>query len=308
MDTLDFYAGVFVFNPLDDESHLERIEKNITSICIAQNSSPLSIFVEVLLNKSIVDNGGLGVGPQTQKLVDTLQDKYGFRVREFSGVNANSRGYRNLLEFGQKRTSADKIVVFADDYIIPSFWFDTMQEAFDKKKDAGFITPATCNVVQTNLINNFDPHPSWDIRVSPKGDHSRMGYETTYKGVEIEHIEDIAKTFLSFEVIDFVPPPSFETTVFTRGLIEEVGFFPEEYYSTFYDNDYFRMIKEKEIKGYIAKNCFAFHYGKGGTKSFYKETADEKFIGSPVEHQLYSDIEVWNKRWGDSVSPWWGSK
>ena len=75
MDTLDFYAGVFVFNPLDDESHLERIEKNITSICIAQNSSPLSIFVEVLLNKSIVDNGGLGVGPQTQKLVDTLQDK-----------------------------------------------------------------------------------------------------------------------------------------------------------------------------------------------------------------------------------------
>ena len=307
MEPINFYAGIFVFNPLDDESHLERIEKNITSICIARDASPLMIFVDVLLNKSTTQTGEPGVGLKTQELVSNLQDKYGFQVRDFRGENSCSKGYRDLLEFGHVNIQAEKLVVFADDYIIPSFWFDTMQEAYERVKDAGFITPATCNVSQKNLVNSFQPHPSWDIKVSRKGDHNRWNYETTYKGVEIQHIEDLAKTFLSLDIVDFVPPPSFETTVFTRELIEKVGFFPEGYYSIFYDNDYFRIIQSKGIKGYIAKNCFAFHYGKGGTKAFYKETADEKFIGSPVEHQLQADIALWNARWGESVSPWWGS-
>ena len=155
MSKINFYAGVFVFNPLDDESHLERIEKNITSICIARDTSPLSVFVDVLLNKSIVDNGSLGVGPRTQKLVDTLQDKYGFQVRDYTEENSCARGYRNLLSYGHQ-TDAPYVAVFADDYIIPSFWFDTMVKNFiNQVKDASFMVASTCNVAQTHLINSI---------------------------------------------------------------------------------------------------------------------------------------------------------
>jgi len=307
MSKINFYAGVFVFNPLDDESHLERIEKNITSICIARDTSPLSVFVDVLLNKSIVDNGSLGVGPRTQKLVDTLQDKYGFQVRDYTEENSCARGYRNLLSYGHQ-TDAPYVAVFADDYIIPSFWFDTMVKNFNQVKDASFMVASTCNVAQTHLINSFTPHPSWDIRVASKGDHNRLKYETTYAGVEIEHIETIAASFLNQGIVPFSPPPSFETTVFKKELLDSVGYIRPEYYSIFYDTDYFDTICRSGAKGYIAKNCFAFHYGKGGTKALYKDTADEKYANSPYENKLLSDLEFWNKRSGNNIQPWWGSK
>ena len=309
MIDVDFYAGIFVFNPLDDESHLERIEKVITSVCLARNkrsSCGCEVFVDVLLNKSIVDSGEVAVGPKTLELVSDLQDQHSFQVRNYTEENSCSRGYRNILSYGHTKTSAEYIVVFADDYIIPSFWFDKMVENFKNNEDASFMVASTCNVAQSNLINIFTPHPSWDVRVAEQGDHDRLNYETTYAGVEIEHIESIASSFLDYEIIPWSPPPSFETTVFKRNLLDEVGYILPDYYAIFYDTDYFNSIHESGAKGYIAKNCFAFHYGKGGTKSLYKKTADEKYVNSPYEDKLLSDINLWNSRSGNGVTPWWG--
>jgi hypothetical protein len=96
--------------------------------------------------------------------------------------------------------------------------------------------------------------------------------------------------------------------VFKRELIDQVGYIEDEYTQLFYDNDYFLKIYNRGFKGHIAKNCFIFHYGKGGTKAYYKETADEKFIDSPVDDLLQQDIEIWNKRTGQNVKPWWSKK
>jgi hypothetical protein len=308
---LEYFAGIFCFNPLDDPHHLERIEKNITSICIAAVRSGLKIKIVVGMNRSEVligDRKINGIGEQTETLIQNLNKKYSFDILDYVGTNANSRGYSKLMEYGFTNTDAKKIVIFADDYIMPYFWFDLMEKNFDAMPNAAFMTPATCYVAQDNLRYEIQNYPEWDIRVAEKGDHKKWNFQTIYGGVEIEHINEIAKTFVSNGIIPYCDPPSFETTVFKRSLIKEVGFIHEEYYSCFYDNDYFNMIKDKSFVGYIAKNCFIFHYGKGGTKALYKETADEKFKESPVHHQLISDLEIWNKRWKQNIKPWWGSK
>ena len=55
----------------------------------------------------------------------------------------------------------------------------------------------------------------------------------------------------------------------------------------------------------IQESHFALD-GKGGTKSLYKDTADEKFAESPVLEQIEEDCRIWNKRWGGNLKPWWG--
>lgn len=309
-NSLEFFGGIFVFNPLDDECHLERIENNINSICHAASLSKHRIKISIYLNKSKIlhlENIS-GIGQKTEEKILSLKEKYNFEILEYFGENAISKGYNLLLQHGHKHTDAKKIVVFADDYIMPYFWFDLIKLNFDKKQDASFMMPCTSYVAQKNLEMNFEPFPEWDIRIAEKGDHKKMNIKTIYGGVKIDHINEIAKKFIKNEIILYSDPPSFETTVFTRELIDQVGYIFPEYYSCFYDNDYFNMINKKMLRGYIAKNCFIFHYGKGGTKSLYKETADEKFKESPVNYQLLSDIEVWNKRWGKNVKPWWGKK
>ena len=96
--------------------------------------------------------------------------------------------------------------------------------------------------------------------------------------------------------------------MFRRKLIQNTGYIYSEYFRAFYDNDYFRMILLKGFKGAIGENVFIFHYGKGGNKALFTETADAKFKESPVVDQYHSDIAIWNRRWGESVKPWWGSK
>ena len=308
---LDFYGGIFVFNPLDDEYHLERIKNCITSICIAASQSKHNIKITVGLNKSIVKVNNqelIGVGKNTIDLIEKLKNEFNFNTIEHIGVNANSRGYDILLQYGHKNTDAKKIVIFADDYIMPNFWFDLMEIDFKLKQDAYFLMPSTCFVAQENLKYEMEFHPEWDVRVAEKGDHKKWNVKTIYGGVKIEHINEIAKRFVNNGLIDYCEPPSFETTIFKRKLIDIVGYIHNEYYSCFYDNDYFKLITNQNLKGYIAKNCFIFHYGKGATKALYKETADEKYEESPVIHQLLSDIAVWNRRWNQNVKPWWGKK
>lgn len=308
---IDFFSGIFVFNPLDDELHMERIQNNITSICEAAKVTKCRIKVVVALNKSKiqVENKIInGVGAITNDLIMNLQSLYNFEIIMYNGVNANSRGYNLLLKYGHQNTDAKYITIFADDYIMPNFWYDMMNINFKYHKDADFMMPATCFVAQENLRYNIDFMPEWDVRVAEKGDHKRLNIKTIYGGVKIEHINSIAKQFINNTNIPFYNPPSFETTVFKRELIDIVGYIHHEYFSCFYDNDYFKMIEQKKLKGYIAKNCFIFHYGKGATKALYKETADEKFEESPVIDELNSDIAVWNRRWGQNVRPWWGKK
>lgn len=310
-ENLDFFSGIFIFNPLDDIYHLERIEKNITSICQASIKTAHNVKVVIALNNSEINIEKMvvrGVGEETRKLIMNLQSLYNFEIIMYNGVNANSRGYNLLLKYGHQKTDAKFITIFADDYIMPNFWYDLMFVNFKYHKDSYFMMPSTCFVAQENLRYEIGYHPDWDVRVAPKGDHQKWGVKTIYGGVEIEHINQIAKKFINNSIIPFFDPPSFETTVFKRELIDKVGYIHEEYHSCFYDNDYFNLISRASLAGHIAKNCFIFHYGKGGTKSLYSETADEKFIGSPVEHQLNSDVSVWNKRWNQKVQPWWGKK
>ena len=191
---------------------------------------------------------------------------------------------------------------------MPNFWYDVINFNFKHTRDASFMVPATCFVSQNNLRYDIEYMPEWDVRVANKGDHKKWGYKTIYGGVKIDHINSIARQFVNNGVVPYCDPPSFETTVFKRELIDTVGYIHEEYFCCFYDSDYFKKIQQKKLKGYIAKNCFIFHYGKGGTKALYKETADEKYKESPVEQQLLNDVSVWNKRWRQNVKPWWGNK
>lgn len=64
------------------------------------------------------------------------------------------------------------------------------------------------------------------------------------------------------------------------------------------------MIKSG-VLGYISRKSFVFHYGKGGTSSLYKKTGDEKFSGSPVEKNLISDVDLYNKRNNTNAGYWW---
>mgnify|MGYP003134346006 CR=1 FL=1 len=311
-NNFDYYAGILCFNPLDDPYHLERIDNCIESIAKSANFTKKRVKIVIATNDTLVktnENELNGVGPETKMLISQKSKKYNIDLISYGKPNINScsRAYSFLTEYGKENTDAKKIVIFADDYIMPYFWFDIMDINF-KNNNASFITPATSFVAQENLKIDINFHPDWDVRIAEKGDHKKIKTKTIYSGVKIEHIDDIAKTMIKDGVSPWSFPPSFETTVFKRELLEEVGPIHDEYFSCFYDNDYFRMIAEKNFKGLIAKNCFIFHYGKGGTKALYKETADEKFKESPVEHQLISDVNTWNRRWSENVKPWWGKK
>ena len=311
---IDYYVGVFIFNPYDDVYHLERIMTCIKSIVnsIQNSNDKIRFSLGLFLNESKIENSNItGVGQKTkQSIASFLNEKNiseNVKVHKFSRENSCAKGYNSILKYGFQKTSAKKISVFADDYILPTSFFNIMDENF-RKNNVDFIVPSTTFVSQENLKINIDFHKDWDVRIASSGDQNRLNYKTIYGGVKIEHIDKINSSLVNLGVVDFSPPPSFETTFFTRNLVEKIGFIVDEYYSCFYDNDYFRMIGRQRLKGKIAKNCLAFHYGKGGTKSYHKETADEKYKGSPVEDKITNDVKVWNKRWGENVKPWWGKK
>ena len=122
-ENIDYYAGVFCFNPLDDPYHLERIERCLTSIIRAAKNTKLRIKVVVGLNMSVVQKKQniIGIGRITKNKIEEICNPLQIEMIEYNGINANSRGYSMLLEYGKLKTDASKIVVFADDYIIPFF-------------------------------------------------------------------------------------------------------------------------------------------------------------------------------------------
>lgn len=309
---IDIGGGIFLFNPVDDPYHMERIERNITSIAEAATDSNINVNLILMLNRSQVlgqPEGVMGIGKKTEKLIFYLADKFGLKTIDYTGINSCAKGYTEVLKYLHTQTDSKNMVVFADDYIMPKGWFDRMNNNFLANSNIDFIMPTTSFVAQNILRQDIGYHPDWDVRVAPKGDHVSYqgGYKTIYGGVTIEHINEIAQRFISNGTIPYYGDPSFETTVFTRNLVNIMGYPWHEYNQCFYDSDYFNMINNKKLGGLIAHNCWIFHYGKGGTKALYKETADEKFKESPVNHLLESDVAIWNKRWGGNIQPWWGS-
>ena len=303
----NYFIGIFIFNPLDDPYHFERIENCIDSVANAAARYKKKVRLALCLNLSSIKNENLiGVGPKTQKMLEEKIEKFDLEKLEYTGRNSCAQGYNHILKHGHKNTEAQKICVLADDYIMPYFWFDIMDRNFQNHHTTSFIMPCTSFVSQQNLKVDIEYHKDWDVRVAEKGYQNTTQYKTIFGGVKQDHVDKIAINCLTDSVIPYTDPPSFETTVFKRELIDKVGYIEDDYSQIFYDNDYFIKIQNSGLKGKIAKNCFIFHYGKGGTKSYYQETADEKYVDSPVQDLLLQDIKIWNKRTGQNVKPWWG--
>ena len=272
--------------------------------------SKSTVKIILCLNRSLIKQFSppiCGIGPKTDEFLKQTSDTYGLEIIEYVGANACAEGYRKIMKYLYENSNSSKIVVFADDYIVPTGWFDRMQTNFTNHSEYDFIMPSTSFVWQKNLMKEVQYHPDWDVRVAPKGDHKKWNYKTIYGGVKIEHVDKMAKKFINNPLVPYSGSPSFETTVFRRKLIKNTGYIYFEYFRAFYDNDYFRMILQKGFKGAIGENVFIFHYGKGGNKALFSETADGKYKESPIINQYHSDIATWNRRWGESVKPWWGS-
>lgn len=295
--------GVLVFNPLDDENHLERVEKSIKSIIRSCENSKYSSRVVIVLNESIIEHLGIrGVGEKTKKLVNNIiKDTFlDLKILSKSYNNSMARGYNYLLKYFHKETDVDKICVYADDYIIPKKWVDIILDEFNKFSDADFIMPSTTFVAQKNLFVPFKIPTHWEKNEIANG--NVLGISN---GVKIYDIDYISERLNSQRTIRYFAPPSFETTVFTRNFVDRYGYLCGDYYSLFFNREYFERSISRGAKGYISRKSFVFHYGKGGTKALYKETGDEKFAGSPVEINLINDVDLYNKRNNTNIAYWW---
>ena len=166
-------------------------------------------------------------------------------------------------------------------------------------KGVGIIV--SCYVVQHNLLVPFDVKPSWDCY---KIERPNVGI---HGGVSIKDVDKIARKQAHKKTIRYIPFASFETTVFTDSFLDRFGYVYKNYFSIFYNTEYFAVACTNGAKGYISHKSFIFHYGKGGTAARYKDR-DEKYKGSPSEKYLLNDIKLYNKRNGASIAPWWSAK
>ncbi len=305
-ERIDFGVGVLVFNPVDDPAHLERIQKCLSSIQVAiESASGLNIKVHVGLNHSQVDHLGVkGIGPKTQAWLDAFLSKHPdhFKATPFDEKNSLVYGYDFLLRGWKDQTEARRVVIFADDYILPRGWFSVVNREFSKRPDADFIMPSTCFVAQKNLLVPMKLPAHWELHRSETGEP--IGAKT---GVTIDDVDRISRKAGLLPTIRFVGPPSFETTVFTRAFLERFGTLHTEYYSMLYDFDYIVGAVTKGAVGYISRKAFVFHHGKGGTAAAYKATRDEKYKGSPVEEKLAHDVDLYNRRNNAKVPYFWKS-
>ena len=70
-EEIDYFVGIFIFNPLDDPYHLERIETCIDSTIKAAKKFKKTLRLVLCLNKSKVQGEEIiGLGPETLKMID----------------------------------------------------------------------------------------------------------------------------------------------------------------------------------------------------------------------------------------------
>jgi hypothetical protein len=284
-------VGVHVFNPTDDTYHNERIQTCLNSLQNALKTGSVSGGMVICLNTF------KGLGKACRGIINDFRDKYpDTDIIEQNQVLSPVLGYYKLQQQLINKNH-NYIVVYADDYIVPSCHFIKIKRLFSNK-NPDYIMPVSCFLPQAKLNKQITIKDSW-IK-SKYGIHG---------GVTIEEVNIIAKRY-----INNLPKPispnewnstnSFETTIFKSVILKDVGFTDPNFNYLFHNWDLFRRINTK-YHGIIADNCFIFHYGKGGTKSYYKETEDEKYNNSPVDVLLEQDIQYWNKKWGDNVKRWW---
>ena len=290
--------GILVFNPFDDEYHLERIQTCINSIIEAKDNYIYNDEISIYVLENLSSPIGLkvdGVGPITRNWLDNNKS-----ILKHEIVYTNSmmvKGYNELLKI-EYNDNCDYISVFADDYIMPNDWFNIILQKF--KDNIKFVMSSTTFVAQKNLLIPFRIRKKWELN---RRNNLIMGVN---RFVTIEDINIISKKIRFLNDIKYIESPSFESTLFHRSIMNEIGFLDTNYYSLFFNFDYFRRItKHFGNVGIISGNSFVFHYGKGGTKALYKKEGDEKHKDSPVESYLISDVERYNKQYGSNVDYFW---
>ncbi|HHP0449472.1 TPA: hypothetical protein ACRZZH_002295 [Vibrio harveyi] len=297
-----FSVGVLVFNPFDDIYHMERIRKTIDSLLRAKNiyetkSLGNSVNIYLLGNESLTHSGDIGLGQRTKALLEEYSRSTHVLYKSWS-KSMNVKGYNILLK-KMYNDGADYISVFADDYIVPIDWFSSVSKEF--KENIDFVMPATTFVAQTKLLVPFSIKKNWKLNY--RGD-DLLGVTS---GVQFEDVDSLARKCRFYPTIKYFPAPSFETTVFSRRFIDIKGFLCDDYYSLFYNHDFFHDLKKNALNGVISRKSFVFHHGKGGTNALYKKEGDEKFVGSPVESFLRSDVDLFNSRTSSNIEYWWES-
>lgn len=300
-------VGILVFNPTDDEYHLERITTCITSCISSIENSKSQVKLNILLNNSYVEHLKLkGVGKKTREIINQITQSINFEFELFDIEYNNSMayGYNFLLKNLYNDKSVSRIVIFADDYIIPKDWFAIIDSEFDKFPICDYITPSTSFVAQKNLLVPFQMQKHWVKNMVNEG----KDFVGISKGITVSDVDMISKKCKHFPTIKHVGPPSFETTIFKRETLTKFGFLCEEYFFLFFNSEYFIRLKNGGALGIISRKAFVFHYGKGGTKSIFKGTGDEKFTDSPFEKYLINDINIFNKRNNKSAEIWWNNK
>lgn len=298
----DLGLGVLVFNPYDDEEHLQRIEHCLQSLINAIHHNNQKVKLFVLMNRTVIGKNIEGVGRQTRHTVTELLKSSATDNRLVAAQFPNSMDvapYHRLQTELHRKDKCKKVVVFADDYIIPHSWIETVFTEFRRHKHAEFLTPASIFVPQQDLLVPVELKPKWKV---VKQDGRVVGIAG---GVSGEDVENIAMEHKNKKAIRHFNGNSFETTVWTDLFLSHYGYIYPHYFSIWYNNEYFDRAKHSGARGIISYSCFVFHYGKGGTSALYRETRDEKYEGSPAEKYLIRDVDMYNKRNAQHIGYWW---
>ena len=299
----DLGMGLLVFNPYDDASHLERITHCLQSLINAIHYTDKRVKLLVLMNQTVVGNPMLnGVGKQTElkvkELLKSSDAEYSLVAAQFPD-SMNVASYHRLQQELHKRDGCHKVVVFADDYIIPYNWIETIFTEFRRYKYADFLTPSSVFIPQRDALVPLELKPKWKL---VKREDRIVGIAS---GVSIEDVNSMARLHENKKTIMHLNANSFETTVFTDRFLELNGYVHPHYFSVYYNHEYFKRAKRNKAQGIISRRSFVFHYGKGGTASLYQKTGDEKYRGSPVEKFLMRDVDMYNKRNAKNADYFW---
>lgn len=156
------------------------------------------------------------------------------------------------------------------DVLVTDRWLELMTH--DDYDVCGPVTNATGNeqTVAVDYEVQLDAHAFQTVNA-----FSKFRYETYHNTV--------------FES-DFL---YFFNTVFTRRVIEKVGFLDERFFpGSFEDIDYCLRIKQAGFKQMIVRGCFVHHYGSG---SFSKLDLPSRINISIVNQKRFE--EKWNLHW-----------
>ena len=109
-EKIEFGIGVLIFNPLDDEFHLERINRCVSSLIrTIDYCSDIKTKLILLMNESFVPSiNKTGIGPNTKEMVEDLVTKGNIdcEIVFHSYKNSmNVKGYNFLLKKMAKEIS-----------------------------------------------------------------------------------------------------------------------------------------------------------------------------------------------------------